>query len=111
VSGGATLGGATLDVGLTNGFIAVPNETFTILTAPGGLSGAFSNVPNGQRLFTMDGLGSFLVNYGSSSAFAATAGPNSLVLSNFAAVPEPSTWALLALGGLALAVSRLRRKS
>lgn len=43
------------------------------------------------RLASLDGVGSFQVNYGTGSAFAA----NSLVLSNFVAVPEPSTWALM----------------
>jgi hypothetical protein len=54
---------------------------------------------------TADGLGTFKVNYGSGSAFAA----KQVVLSNFVAVPEPSTWALLITGLGVAAYTRLRR--
>ena len=40
------------------------------------------------------GAGSFLVTYGAGSA-----SPDRVILSQFTAVPEPSEWALLALGG------------
>ena len=72
-------------------------DTFTVLTAANGLNGAFSNVANGARLFLADG--SFLVNYG----------PNSVVLSNFEAIPEPSTYALLGLGAVVVLL-RLRKQ-
>jgi hypothetical protein len=79
--------------------------TFTVVTSS-SLNGAFANVPDtGLRLFTTDGLGSFQVNYGADSLFAA----NSVVLSNFVAVPEPSTYALLGAGALMI-VFRLRRR-
>jgi hypothetical protein len=50
-------------------------------------------------------LGLFTVNYGVGSAFAA----NSLVLSNFTPVPEPSTFVLIALGAAAVFLYRRRR--
>jgi hypothetical protein len=83
-------------------------NTFTVLTAGGtGINGAFSNIASGQRLLTSDGLGSFLVNYGSTSGF----GQNSVVLSSYiASVPEPSTWIQLGLGAAAMCVM-IRRRS
>ena len=105
VSGATALGGAQLNVGLTSGFSAAAGQTFTLLTASGGLSGTFANVPNGQILFVNGG--SFLVNYGAGSAFAT----NSLVLSNFVPVPEPATWTLLLAGCGTLLISLRRRKS
>jgi hypothetical protein len=64
----------------------------------------FNNVANGQTLFVNGG--SFLVNYGTGSTFAA----NSLVLSNFVAVPEPTTWSMLLAGTVACALACRRRK-
>ncbi|HVU35716.1 MAG TPA: PEP-CTERM sorting domain-containing protein [Opitutaceae bacterium] len=102
VSGNVTVGGL-LNVKFLNTFAnsVLSSETFQILTA-GGLTGLFSNVGNGQRLLTMDGLGSFQVNYGGSL--------NGITLSNFEAVPEPSTYALLALGLLVVAAGVRRRR-
>jgi hypothetical protein len=109
VAGNATLGGE-LEVTFLDGFAAgvQPTDMFTVLTSSGssGISLAFANAGNGQRLFTVDGLGSFQVNYGLASAFAA----NSLVLSNFEAIPEPSTWILIGFGGVLLAILRFRRR-
>ncbi len=81
-------------------------DTFTVVTAT-NLTGAFTNVANGQRLFTSDGLGSFQINYGAGSAFAL----NSVVLTNFVPIPEPSTYALLGLGLLVMLVASRRRRS
>jgi T5SS/PEP-CTERM-associated repeat protein len=67
-----------LKLALINNFIPDVQETFSIFTAD-SLSGAFSNVANGQRITTTDGVGSFLVNYGEGSAF----NPNQVVLSSF----------------------------
>lgn len=105
VGGKVTLAG-NLSIQFTNGFASsvLPTNTFTILAAngTGGLTGAFANVANGQRLITTDGLGSFQVNYG--------AGLNSVTLTNFVAVPEPSTYALLGFGVASLAFAAWRRK-
>jgi fibronectin-binding autotransporter adhesin len=94
VTGQAVLGGG-LSLAFLNGYqnSVQSTDTFTIVTA-GTLVGAFSNVAPGQRLFTSDNFGSFQVNYGVGSAF----GSNQVVLSNFIAVPEPSTWHLLSAG-------------
>jgi hypothetical protein len=109
VGGSATLGG-NLSLSFLNGYQSnVPaGSTFTILTAhgPGGLIGSFANVLNGQRLFASDGFSSFVVNYGTGSAFAA----NSVVLSQFASVPEPSTWAMIGIGAVVVFVSLRRRR-
>jgi hypothetical protein len=109
VGGNGVLGG-TLLLSFQNGhqFSLLPTDTFTVLTAAGvsGLTGAFANIANGQRMLTADGFGTFQINYGVGSAFA----PNSLVLSDYIVViPEPSTYALLGLGLLIVFVS-VRRK-
>lgn len=70
-----TLGGS-LVVQLINNFTPASTDTFTILTTPTTLQGAFTNVASGARLVTADGHGSFLVTYSSQ---------NNVVLSNFAA--------------------------
>ena len=104
VGGNATIAG-TLQLAFVNGFqgSALPGNTFTVLSAGGvsGLSGVFANVPtSGLRINTIDGFGSFQVNFT----------PTSVVLSNFVAVPEPSTWAMLLTGGGTLAIIGRRRK-
>ena len=108
VSGTAQLNG-DLRLAFVNGFHsnATYSQTFMVLTAS-SLTGLFANVNNGQRLFTLDGYGTFVVNYGASSAF--TALTNSVVLSEFIAVPEPSTWALMLTGVGALSVTAWRRR-
>jgi hypothetical protein len=109
VGGTATLGGE-LSLHLLSGFGSgtAPidaSATFTVLTAT-SLTNTFSNVANGERLFVDHGVGSFQVNYGIGSAF----GANSLVLSNFSAIPEPSTYALMGLGALLVFWQIRRRK-
>ena len=60
----STAGGGGL-----NGFVPSASNTFTLLNAAGGIFGVFSNVTTGQRLTTVDGIGSFVVNYGPGSGF------------------------------------------
>jgi|GEM_PF-961658 len=105
VSGNAALGGS-LQITVISGFGATLNstQTFSILSSS-VLSGAFTNVASGQRLYSSDGVGSFLVNYGAGSAF----GTNNVVLTNFVPVPEPATYALLVLGLIVVAVAAHRR--
>ncbi|MCC7086335.1 MAG: hypothetical protein IT427_15140 [Pirellulales bacterium] len=78
LEGSASLSGQ-LHLALINSFAPMPAQTFTIMETVGGISGAFSNAANGQRL-GMSGGGSFLVQYGAGSAFD----PNNIVLSGFA---------------------------
>ncbi|MCA9235940.1 MAG: autotransporter-associated beta strand repeat-containing protein [Planctomycetales bacterium] len=75
VSGAATLGG-DLAVTLTDGYVPLPGDVFTILDAA-SLSSQFANATPGARIGTSDGAGTFLVNYN----YAA----GSVSLSNFAA--------------------------
>ncbi len=63
VNGVATLGGE-LHLSFLNGFVPTGTESFGILRGTGGVNGAFSNVADGQRLATSDGIGSFVVHYG-----------------------------------------------
>ena len=78
VNGAANLGG-NLRVRLTNIGFALTGQTFTILDAA-SIAGAYANVANGARLRTLEGRGSFIVNYGAGSPF----GADKVVLSNFA---------------------------
>jgi len=85
LEGAATLNGV-LELDLINNFDPTAGQTFTILESISGMTGAFSNVANGQRLTTEDGQGSFQVHYGAGSAFD----PNQIVLSNFQADFAPA---------------------
>jgi T5SS/PEP-CTERM-associated repeat protein len=78
VTGNTILGGA-LELALIDDFVPSATHTFTVFSA-GNLLNFFSNVTNGQRLTTVDGMGSFLVYYGPTSTF----NPNQIVLTNFA---------------------------
>ena len=69
-----------------------------------GLGGVFNNVLSGERLTTLDGSGSFVVNYGIGSVFDA----RDVVLSDFEVIPEPGTFAALGAAGLTL-LGRRRR--
>ena len=104
---GAFVAGGNLSVRFTNGFQAGVNGTMTFELISGtAITGSFLNVANGGFLATADGLGTFKVNYGLGSGFAA----NEVILSDFVAVPEPSTWALLITGLGVAAYTRLRRR-
>lgn len=102
-SGMLNLGGSTLELSILDGFEeeVLPGDTFEIFTSD-GLFGEFANASPGERLFSSDGLGSFVVNYGPDSPF----NPDSVVLSDFL-IPAPSS-AALALIGLSGAGRRRR---
>ncbi|HJQ80264.1 MAG TPA: hypothetical protein VJ828_09930 [Lacipirellulaceae bacterium] len=78
VSGSASLAGL-LELAVINGFVPEQQHIFTVFGAALNLTGAFANVASGQRLLTADGTGSFLVHYGTGSAF----NPRQIVLTNF----------------------------
>jgi hypothetical protein len=86
VTGDAFLGG-NLQLDLLDGFLPSPTSMFTILDAR-GITGQFANVADGQRLTTVDGFGSFVVNYGAGSAFD----PTQIVLSSFLAAGVPGDY-------------------
>ncbi len=69
-----------LEVSVSDGFTPNPIDTFTVLSAD-SLFGVFDNANPGQRLDTIDGRGSFIVNYGIGSAFD----ESRIVLSDFLA--------------------------
>jgi len=98
VGGSAFLGG-NLSLHFTNSFHTTvqPGDTFTILSGT-SLSGTFANAPVNGR-YTFNGFGSFDLTYTSTS----------VLLSNIAAVPEPSTWALM-LSGVLLVAWQIRRR-
>lgn len=79
ITGSTTLGGELL-LSLIDGFIPSPSESFILLDAA-TIFGAFTNVAPGQRLTTIDQVGSFLIHYGSGSPF----GQNHIVATGFQA--------------------------
>ncbi len=85
---GSALVDGELEIALISDFLPEASDSFTILTAATGISGAFANVANGQRLTTIDGFGSFLAHYGGAS----TLDPNQLILDAFQAVPLPGDY-------------------
>jgi len=78
VSGIATLDG-NLIVSMLNGYAPGSAREFIVFDAA-SITGQFANVGSGGRVNTVDGLGSFLVHYGSGSPFD----PSQIVLSSFA---------------------------
>ncbi|HEX2477215.1 MAG TPA: hypothetical protein VHK01_20840 [Lacipirellulaceae bacterium] len=86
ITGTATLGGE-LQLALINGFVPDPEDEFIVFNA-GDLLSFFTNAGNGQRVETIDGVGSFLVHYGPTSIF----NPNQIVLSEFAPARVPSDY-------------------
>lgn len=69
----------------------LPNLTFAssfeLIRSNQVLLGEFDNAPDGSRITSIDGTGSFIVTYG---------GTNTLTITGFQAVPEPGTPFLLA---------------
>lgn len=104
VDGSATIDVADtiLDVRFLNGFANTISATdsFTVLTAAGGLSGEFDGLVDGTRFMTSDGLGSFQISYTT----------NSIVLGNFVAtIPEPVAAPFLAAMLIGCFLNRRRR--
>lgn len=90
---------------LIHGFVPGLENTFSVLSAAGNITGEFSNIASGQRLNTTDGLGSFLVHYGTGSAF----NPRQIVLTNFQRnIPEPTALTLFCAILFAGAFTRVR---
>ena len=101
VEGSLALDGV-LSVDLLSGFNPLSSDSFLIASATDGITGQFSNVSDGGTLLTLDGEGTFVVDYTGSG----------VVLSNFSvsAIPEPS--ATLCLVGIGIgAMVRRRRNS
>jgi hypothetical protein len=103
VTGATNLGNATLHVTLINGSQGQlhPSDTFTILTADGGLGGGtFGGLPDGALFTTTDGLGNFQIHYTGTD----------VILINFQPVPEPTGLLLIAgcVAGAGGAVVRRR---
>lgn len=76
--GGLAEFGGSLVIELTDGFVPAATDTFPVLSAA-SILGSFDNVANGERLQTLDGAGSFVVNYGTTSQFDA----DRVILSDF----------------------------
>jgi hypothetical protein len=77
ISNSAALGG-TLVLDLHDEFRPAAGDFFTLVRAQ-SISGQYANATNGQRLATIDGYGSFQVNYT----------PTSVILGNFLLNPTP----------------------
>ena len=77
VAGPAAIDGL-LELSLLDGFAPTTTDQF-IVTSAANVVGNFDNVRSGERLETLDGRGSFVVNYGIQSPFDA----HQIVLSDF----------------------------
>jgi len=94
-------GGIFVTLNLRNGVPAVENsDVFTVISGT-GITGMFYNITSGERIFDQSGGYSFLY----------TATSNNVTLSDFAAIPEPSTYTLLALGALTILTAMRRRRA
>jgi hypothetical protein len=89
IAGSVSLGGASLQLQLINGYIPAPGQQFTIIdnTSAGALNGTFAGLPEGALLSA--GAAQFLVSYigGTGNDFVVTA------------VPEPTSILLIGLMG------------
>ena len=77
--GSASLAGA-LEVEISTEYFLASDAGFVVLQSRAPLTGTFSNAPDGTRIDTVDGTGSFIVRYHS----------NSVVLTGFHAKPAPA---------------------
>lgn len=93
VSGNTTLNDV-LAVNLLPGYTPTNADSLVILSSTGTLSGAFSNVAFGGTIAVTGG------------TFDVNKVGNTVVLSNFQAVPEPTAMAVLGLAGAALTTRR-----
>lgn len=93
VTGTITLAGL-LNVSLLDNFAPGPLDFFPIIHTDTQILGEFLNLPSSARVDTTDGRGSFQIFYGPASPFD----PNSVVLTDFIPVPEPTSLSLLILG-------------
>jgi hypothetical protein len=98
VNGALTLGG-TLAINLIDNFRPAGADSFAIVQA-NALSGTFANATNGQRVSTIDGYGSFQVNYSETN----------VVLSTFELNPAPTPTASARLNAPTLLLDSLELK-
>lgn len=109
ISSNFALNGGSLRINFVNGFESIITNlnTFTIVDVTGtsSFSGAFAALTTGNM--TVDAyVGNTVVG-----SFTLDDNVNDLVLSNYQVIPEPSTWALLALSLTTLVVLRRRRQA
>ena len=90
---------------LIDGYTLADGDLFGILDADGGLSGTFAGLPEGAAVYT-SGVTTLSITYQGliTDSTVAETGGNDVVL--IAAIPEPASALLVALGGLLM----LRRR-
>jgi autotransporter-associated beta strand protein len=76
-----------LTLSLAGDFTPSASDEFTIITSDGGIAGQFANVVNGRVPIGDEGY-----------SFLLTQDGDRVVLSDYAVVPEPKVWGLLAIG-------------
>jgi hypothetical protein len=98
--GSCALAGGTLDLSLINGFTPSPTDVFDVVTADQGVFGSFANATS--TVLTDDGTGMFDVTYVPGDGTPAN--PGVVELSDYQALPEPTSLGLIC--GLALLCRR-----